>query len=455
VPLTDFDPTRHGFGFPNIFVNELVTLPPEVYRLLPRVVRRALPEGKLATHGRCGGMAYAAMDYYFAGRAAPRMGANEFPPRDRSPLSRYLFSRQLQSFAVPTAARFIIWTLAADTPSWLFKGVRRATVEDELPRLRRAVDAGRPVVLGLVGARTLGAVGDGNHQVVAYGYEGSNPRRETVTVYLYDGNHPGQVVRLLLGNGREGVLQRSPSGERTWRGFFVQEYSERTPPELVVDPNDVPVAPGDLEALWHDGRVTLLWKGRSTNETGYVVERKLEPAAAFEPWCRVPAPHAPRAVRHTQPWDRAPALGGAFRVRALNENGYSEYSEEAPLEIRPVAPPAALRQIVSPVDRHWNRSPRRVRGEDAVNRDKAFSGGDCRIEAVELEALDAAGAILSRVGADVEATVGARFPRWGVRIVSDHAGTSGAEVTVRWWCDAGAVCRYRVRYTVSGSGCVL
>ena len=68
MPLTDFDPAVHGFGFPNSFVNQVVSLPNEVYRLLPGVLRRAIPGGNLETRGRCGGMAYAALDYYHAGR---------------------------------------------------------------------------------------------------------------------------------------------------------------------------------------------------------------------------------------------------------------------------------------------------------------------------------------------------------------------------------------------------
>jgi hypothetical protein len=455
MPFTDFDPTLHGFGFPNSFVNELVTLPQEVYRLLPGIVRRALPEGKLETRGRCGGMAYAALDYYSAGRPAPRLGANEFPPRDSHPLCRHLYLRQLDSFRVPTATRFVTWTLAADGSSWFFKGVARATAEDEFPKLREAIDAGRPVVLGLVGARTLGAVGDGNHQVVAYGYEGSDPRRGIVTVYLYDSNCPGQVVQLHFGAGQEGLIHRSASGDRTWRGFFVQEYSRRTPPEVLLDPADVPAAPYGLEAAWHEELVTLFWQVRSRNETGYVLERRLDPAAAFGVWAHAPADRPPGAVSHTWSWDRAPALGGSFRLRAVNENGYSDYSNEATLEQRVVSQPAALRQMVSAVERHWNRFPLRARGEDAVNGGKVLTGGDSRVEAVELEALDAAGAVVSRVSGSVEATVGAHFPRWGVRIVGDGVGTSSAEVRVRWWCDIGAVCRYRVRYTVRGSGCVL
>src|SRR5829696_7505382 len=64
-------------------------------------------------------------------------------------------------------------TTAPAWPTWSSPGVVRLTA-DELPRVRRSIDAGRPVVLGLVGARSLEEVG-GNRQVVAYGYDDDGP----------------------------------------------------------------------------------------------------------------------------------------------------------------------------------------------------------------------------------------------------------------------------------------
>jgi hypothetical protein len=60
--------------------------------------------------------------------------------------------------------------------------------------VRRSIDAGRPVVLGLVGARTLEEVGR-NRQVVAYGYDddgagsGSGDAAPT-RLFVYDSRHP-------------------------------------------------------------------------------------------------------------------------------------------------------------------------------------------------------------------------------------------------------------------------
>src|SRR5215213_3259607 len=50
VPRTGFDPRAHGFHFANDFVDKVVTVP---------------GFGEVATDGRAGGMAFAALDYWF------------------------------------------------------------------------------------------------------------------------------------------------------------------------------------------------------------------------------------------------------------------------------------------------------------------------------------------------------------------------------------------------------
>ena len=62
--LTKFIPSRDGFHFANQFAN--------------RVIQS--PLGTWTTHGRCGGMAYAALDYYFSDIPMPThiSGASPF-----------------------------------------------------------------------------------------------------------------------------------------------------------------------------------------------------------------------------------------------------------------------------------------------------------------------------------------------------------------------------------------
>jgi hypothetical protein len=101
------------------------------------------------------------------------------------------------------------------------------TKEVELPRLRRSIDAGRPVVLGLVAARDLAEVAR-NRQVVAYGYDQDGAG--AVRVQVYDSHHPDEEVVLSTDPGNPQVDSSAPGGP--WRGLFVQDYVTERPPYL-------------------------------------------------------------------------------------------------------------------------------------------------------------------------------------------------------------------------------
>ena len=109
-------------------------------------------------------------------------------------------------------------------------GVARLTAE-ELPRVRRSIDAGRPVVLGLVGARHLDQVAR-NRQVVAYGYddEGAGPGGPPMRLFVYDSHHPDTEVTLEEDPDR-GHWETS-AGDGPWRGLFVQDYVRERPPYI-------------------------------------------------------------------------------------------------------------------------------------------------------------------------------------------------------------------------------
>ena len=71
-----FDPATHGFAFPNAFVNVVLTLP---------------NGAQITTAGRCGGMAYAALDYFLPGQPVPRWRSDLYAPEPRpagQPLAR-------------------------------------------------------------------------------------------------------------------------------------------------------------------------------------------------------------------------------------------------------------------------------------------------------------------------------------------------------------------------------
>ena len=213
MPRTTFDPVIHGFRFDNRFVNVVVSLP-------------GVP--KLRTKGRCGGLTYAALDYYSLHRAAPAFAPTppaRVPP-DGHPLADYLLRRQLDSFHNDSALRFLTWTVFPDESLAFAKGVRRWTAE-EIPRLKAAIDNGTPVAIGLVGARSMSDVGRRNHQAVAFGY---TPVAGGIDVLLYDPNSHG-VTAVLHWRKGESLIQASNRPGRPWRGLFVHDYVARVPPK--------------------------------------------------------------------------------------------------------------------------------------------------------------------------------------------------------------------------------
>jgi hypothetical protein len=215
VPTTGFIPSRHGFHFRNDFAGKRVIVP---------------GFGEVPTRGRGGGMAFAALDYWYAGLPVPTHRAEDFEsagvPHDGSRLSDYLYKRLFDSFAAWTARQFVTWALAADQPTWADPGVIARTRKEQLPRLRRAIDAGRPVVLGLVAASTLEDLA-ANHQAVAYAYD-ADDLTGTTRIHVYDPDRLEQGVMLSI-DGASPYLESSVAGER-WRGFFVQDYLPERPP---------------------------------------------------------------------------------------------------------------------------------------------------------------------------------------------------------------------------------
>lgn len=205
------DPRSADLGFANRFSNTVLDLPGD------RAVRTA---------GRCGGISAVVLDHRTADLPVPRWDARLFAPAHVPPdghlLADAVLTRQLDSFATPSAVRFLTWSALPDADLGPVAGVRRRT-RHELDRAVEMLDAGRPVVLGLVTARSPVRAGD-NHQVVAYGHL----RRHGRTVLLLaDSNSPGHEVE----------LDETPHGWQAsngarWRGFFVHRWAPRTPPPV-------------------------------------------------------------------------------------------------------------------------------------------------------------------------------------------------------------------------------
>ena len=213
-----FTPSVNGFGFANRWPH-VATLRFRVGGPVP--VELAIGD---AANGLCGGMAFAALDLWFAGRSVP---TDVDPPAEGTSAFRYLVERQLASFELGLGpARFYL--LGAP---WRSAASRSAEVlRRELPRIRRDLDAGRPVALGLVHAVSANpAALIQDHQVVACGIE-AGPGNATLSLRIYDPNLPGNdSVRLTVGRDLSGALALSYSGGPPVVAFFRQGYRPRDP----------------------------------------------------------------------------------------------------------------------------------------------------------------------------------------------------------------------------------
>ena len=177
-----------------------------------------------AAQGLCGGMALSVRDLFEAGLPAPPDTA---PFLNGSSRFRQIVRRQVESLdwgLVPLR----YWELAAfrpDPPTAVSLLLRREpprvdAIRQEWPKIRAELDAGRLAVVGLIrraGWNPLRLTQ--NHQTLAYGYQ-ETP--DSVTVRIYDPNHPGDDAVEL----RAAI---APDVDRPWRDRIRLEQSSAEP----------------------------------------------------------------------------------------------------------------------------------------------------------------------------------------------------------------------------------
>ncbi len=175
--------------------------------------------------GLCGGMCFVALDYFHSGVPVPHVDdVDRLPPA----LLKALRQRQRESNSLPVLKKLLSWVMKPDGD------VSRLTAWREFPRMRAKLDAGQPAVLLLV--HTHGLQNPTlNHQVVATGYSFDALTREA-EIHVYDPNRPGSPERLAvnLASAAAGWDLRRYHGEPL-RGFFVQGYRQKPPPEVYPD----------------------------------------------------------------------------------------------------------------------------------------------------------------------------------------------------------------------------
>jgi hypothetical protein len=223
-----FLPSRHGFAFDNAWPEQ------------PAVVLPT-PFGDIgignAGGGLCGGMVFAALDYWLVERA-PRLER----PRAGDPLFRYIVDRLIDSWHVPAGvAQYYQWMSlpGADHVIKLFgrqviteRGLGWRTVRVQWPQIKKDLDRGLPVPIGVVTVASRSPKDLAlNHQVLAFGYRADGSQ---VTVQVYDPNRGRRddiTVRMDTSAPAKAVAfdHNLGLGRRPVRGFFRVAYTPRKP----------------------------------------------------------------------------------------------------------------------------------------------------------------------------------------------------------------------------------
>jgi hypothetical protein len=227
-PSARFSPLTDGFAFTNTW---------------PRAPAVSVPTpfGSIgignAAAGLCGGMVFAALDYWQARKPPPVSR-----PAPGTPLYQFIVRRLIDSWHAPAGvAEYYQWMNLPDGDYSLTilgrtvvsqRGLSWRTIEQQWPQVAASLDAGVPVPLGLVTVASAnpGQLGH-NHQVLACGYKLAGP---VVTVGVYDPNS---------GQDNGAFIQfdtSAPAAATTFRhninigwpvrGFFTIAYSPVTPP---------------------------------------------------------------------------------------------------------------------------------------------------------------------------------------------------------------------------------
>jgi len=232
--VPDFAPSTRGLHFLNAFPAGTPALPG-----LPATV--SIPHfGAIsindASNGLCGGMVFAVRDYFESGTPPP---PDSSPPGPDTPLFRFLVQRLIDSWNLPTGVLRYLYLMNPGLPdheTWFEPWAHgRAWVmqEQEWPRIRADLDAGRLCPLGLIRKKSWNPMDlSHQHQVLAYGYDLT---ADILTILVYDPNNPDNddvTMTLSVQDAHGASVAYSPTDDQfpDVFCFFRVAYVPKTPP---------------------------------------------------------------------------------------------------------------------------------------------------------------------------------------------------------------------------------
>jgi hypothetical protein len=225
---TRFMPSADGFAFTNSWPSApAVSIP--------------TPFGSIgignAASGLCGGMVFAALDYWQAGVLPPASR-----PAPGTPLYQFIVRRLIDSWRIPAGvAEYYQWMNLpdGDASRTIFgrsvvsqRGLSWRTIEEQWQEVRASLDAGVPAPLGLVTVASANPAQLGrNHQALACRYQIAGTE---VTIQVYDPNC-GQNDRVYIqfdtaDSTAATTFRHNLNIGYPVRGFFLTAYSPAMPP---------------------------------------------------------------------------------------------------------------------------------------------------------------------------------------------------------------------------------
>jgi len=212
VPAVNgFLPSTTGFAFSN---NDWPDVPYKRLRLGPLDV----PVGH-ASNGVCGGMVFAARDYFESDRRPP---TSDKPPQDPDdPLFVYLVTRLFDSYdGVGGVSRYVRLSWPTPVPD------RTEITADSITHVKADIDGGKPAPLGLIKTSSWNPFDlRHNHQTLAYGYDLDGAK---TILRIYDPNHPGDDTITYTFDGK--AITTGPMDLGPIRCLLHPTYSTKSPP---------------------------------------------------------------------------------------------------------------------------------------------------------------------------------------------------------------------------------
>lgn len=249
VRIPHFKPSVSGFHFSNSFAPGI----PDLTIALPSPFNQTIPIGD-ASNGVCGGMAYAVADFFLA---QPRLHipTTATTPGMGAPLTNYILRRLLDSFSlfsIPSnVMRYVGLMSTIDHDTDIAHGVPWIIANEEWPKIKADLDAGRPSPIGLVGGgwvwptnlsakvKMLGEC----HQVLAYGYDLDDANNLAILVYdCNDPDNDDSRILLNIGNPTHTTPISTPDitasiqGNIRFRAFFRHDFYSQITPDAGLSP---------------------------------------------------------------------------------------------------------------------------------------------------------------------------------------------------------------------------